>query len=403
MTAPSHEAGPPRTDTARVRMEALISAMRRPDTARVVDATASDDERLAIAAWRAMQGGMRTSAGARVVADEPADLEAGTRVGRYVVRRRLGAGGMGVVYATHDPELERHVALKLVTPGRIGHEHRTRLLREAQALARLSHPNIVKVFDVGVMDGRLWLALELVRGRTLREWLRTPRAWREVLAVMQQAARGLAAAHEAGLLHRDFKPENVMVGDDGVVRVMDFDLARDAPTQEDSPEHEAEPEPLVPTTDALALDVTHTETLVGTPGYMAPEQLLGHQLTPAADQFALCVSLWEGLYGERPFTGDTLDELVQHVLAGAPRRPSRERTVPRWLRRACERGLAVRPRDRFESIAALLGAIGRGRARARAWIGVLAVGMLLAAWAGAEGCRRLERQQVEPPHGARGE
>jgi serine/threonine protein kinase len=383
-------------------MEALIAAMRRPSAQPAGSAAKTDDERLALAAWRAIQPA--------VLADPVTDprpraelpLEPGATLGRYVVRRPLGAGGMGVVYEAHDPELDRMVALKLVPPDRIGHEHRTRLLREAQALARLSHPNVVKVFDVGTRGEQLWVAMERVHGQTLREWLRTPRSWRGVLRVMQQAASGLAAAHQAGLLHRDFKPENVMLGDDGVVRVMDFDLARSLPDDGASAEPEVAPAGLVPTLDTLALSVTQTEVLVGTPGYMAPEQLLGEPLTPAADQFALCVSLWEGLFGERPFTGDTLDELVRNVLAGVPARPRTEHAVPGWLRRTCERGLAVRPEARFESIDALLTSLGRGRLRARAWIGVLAAGVLAAVGVGVEACGRLDRPELDPPLGAHG-
>ena len=277
-------------------------------------------------------------------------LERGACVGRHVVLEKLGSGGMGVVYAAYDPELDRKVALKLLRPEVGGAAARARLLREAQALGKLSHPNVVGIHDVGTLDDRVWLAMEFVQGQTLGAWMRTPRHWREVLGVMRSAGKGLAAAHAAGLLHRDFKPDNVMVGDDGRVRVMDFGLAR----TRTEPSLEREPGKPAPAVEILAMTITKAGVIVGTPSYMAPEQFASRELTAAVDQFAFCVTAWEALYGERPFAGSTLVELTTNVLGGRRRSPAKGRVVPGRLRRACERGLSTDPQQRWPSMAALL-------------------------------------------------
>jgi tetratricopeptide (TPR) repeat protein len=310
-------------------------------------------------------------------------VEPGSVVGRHVVLQRLGAGGMGVVYAAYDPELDRKIALKLLLPGAGGETARLRLLREAQALGRLSHPNVVAIHDVGTIGEQVWLAMELVPGRTLSQWLETPRRWPKVLEVLRRAGEGLAAAHAAGLLHRDFKPDNVMVGDDGRVRVMDFGLARanlDALEIDSSPTME--------TSTALSSSVTRVGALVGTPSYMAPEQLGSNELSAAADQFTFCVTLWEALFGERPFGGDTPMELLANVLEGKLRPPARRRAVPGWLRRACERGLVIDPARRWPSMSALLDTLAKGRKRAAVRKGLLTVGVLALLGAGVEGQRR---------------
>jgi tetratricopeptide (TPR) repeat protein/predicted Ser/Thr protein kinase len=306
----------------------------------------------------------------------------GSVVGRHVVLQTLGAGGMGVVHAAYDPELDRKVALKLLLPGTGGDTGRLRLLREAQALARLSHPNVVGIHDVGTVGEQVWLAMEFVQGRTLRQWLATPRRWPEVLEVLRKAGEGLAAAHAADLLHRDFKPDNVMVGDDGRVRVMDFGLAR-ASSGSSVSESATEPSPPSPEPrTGRASSVTRVGALVGTPGYMAPEQLGGKELSAAADQFAFCVTLWEALYGERPFSGDTSMALVANVLEGKLRSPTRSRGIPSWLRRVCERGLSVEPAQRWPSMGALLDTLAKGRKRATARKGLAAVGVLAVLGAG---------------------
>ncbi len=318
----------------------------------------------------------------------PDRLAIGSLIGRHIVVGTLGAGGMGVVYAGYDPELDRKVALKLLHAelggsGSLGLESgRTRLLREAQALARLAHPNVVAIHDVGEHEGNVWLAMEHIEGVTLDQWLKeAPRTTHEVLEVMLAAGRGLAAAHEAGLVHRDFKPANVMVGRDGRTRVMDLGLARAA--------RPADGAPTVRPSEVLAtrtndLQVTQAGAVLGTPAYMSPEQMSGREPDVRSDVFSFCVTLYEALHGERPFAGETLVEMVANVIAGNIRRPAqvRGRSVPGWLRRACAQGLAVAPAQRFASMTALISALERGRARARRgrW---LAIGLGVAALAGA--------------------
>ncbi len=321
------------------------------------------------------------------------ELERGTIVGRYVVLGRLGAGAMGIVYVAYDPELDRKVALKLLHPARValgreGEAHR-RLLREAQALARLSDPNVVTVHDVGEYEGRVYVAMAFVEGRTLFMWLKDrSRPWREVVRVFEGAGRGLAAAHAKGLVHRDFKPDNVMVGDDSQVWVMDFGLARPAGEQSVATRETGTPSPR---SDALGTHVTRAGSLVGTPAYMAPEQWTGGDVGPKADQFGYCVAFWEALYGVRPFAGETPAALAfavtQGKLAGTPQ----GRRVPRWLARVVRRGLALRPEDRWPSMDALLGALSRGQGRARLWAAAAGLGVLVLLGAGADGYRRYER------------
>jgi eukaryotic-like serine/threonine-protein kinase len=318
-------------------------------------------------------------------------LSQGAIVGRYVVLSKLGAGGMGVVYAAYDPELDRKVALKLLLPGRDGREGRSRLLREAHALAKLQHPNVVAIHDVGTHDGQVWLAMEFVEGSTLDAWrTQTPRTWPEVLEVLVLAGRGVAAAHAAGLLHRDLKPDNIMVGADGRVRVMDFGLARPGKEQSAAPSISRQ-DSANPRLEALELRLTQTGALMGTPAYMAPEQLADERLGPATDQFSFCVTAWEALHGTRPFTGKTVVELSVAVLGGQ-RTPPPQTTVPTWLRRVLDRGLAVEPATRWPSMDALLDALGRGRKTAR-WRRGLALAALLAGCAAAfAGWQEIERR-----------
>ena len=291
-------------------------------------------------------------------------LARGATVGRFVVLARLGAGGMGVVYAAYDPELDRKLALKLLAPGlRRRADVRGRVLREAQAMARLQHPNIVAVHDVGVRDDQVWIAMEFIDGETLGAWLkRHRRGWREVLAVLEGAARGLAAAHAAGLVHRDVKPDNVMLSAGGRVRLMDFGLVsargvEDAPVPDDA---------LEVSRSGVARDLTQAGAVMGTPAYMAPEQHLGHVVDARADQFSFCVTAWEALYRQRPFPDEDPRMTVAAVVAGVLRRPPRGE-VPGWLRRVLERGLQPDPERRFADMDALMGALRRGRVRARWW------------------------------------
>jgi tetratricopeptide (TPR) repeat protein/predicted Ser/Thr protein kinase len=324
-------------------------------------------------------------------------VEPGAVVGRHVVLHKLGAGGMGVVYAAYDPELDRKVALKLLLPGAGGDIGRLRLLREAQALGRLSHPNVVGIHDVGTVGEQVWLAMEFVQGHTLEQWLDTPRGWPEVLEILRDAGEGLAAAHAAGLLHRDFKPDNVMVGDDGRVRVMDFGLARAHAGAGASATDLAQPSPEASSSlasSSLASTVTRVGAIVGTPSYMAPEQFESKELSAAADQFAFCVTLWEALYGERPFRGSSPMELVANVLEGKIRSPVRARAAPGWLRRACERGMAVAPAQRWPSMSALLDTLAKGRTRAVVRKSLAAVVVLAVLGAGVEAQRRWDLAQV---------
>ncbi|MFL5357743.1 tetratricopeptide repeat protein [Archangium sp.] len=290
----------------------------------------------------------------------------GARVGRYVLLRHVGEGGMGVVFAAYDPDLDREVALKLLKPGAVADaEARGRLVREAQALARLSHENVVIVHDVGQDGDTVFLAMELVRGRTLRHWLaEEPRPWREVLSRFLQAGQGLAAAHAVGLVHRDFKPDNVLLGDDGQVRVTDFGLAR------------VEPLPLEPSVPGAGEGPTREappraeETLTGvqqgTPAYMSPEQWRGQRADARSDQFSFCVALYEALFGQRPFAGGTPGERVRALREGRATPPPRGSRVPGAVRDAVLRGLAAEPAARHPSLDVLLTRLESG-ARARRW------------------------------------
>ncbi|MCB9701177.1 MAG: SUMF1/EgtB/PvdO family nonheme iron enzyme [Myxococcales bacterium] len=305
-------------------------------------------------------------------------LERGATIGRYVVLSRLGSGGMGVVYAAYDPELDRKVALKLLKAGQGDAAGRARLLREAQAMAKLAHPNVVAVHDVGTVDDQVFIAMEFVQGTTLSRWLwQKPRSWAQIVELSLAVGRGLAAAHRAGLVHRDLKPENVMVGDDGRVRVMDFGLARvdgralagSTPLADSSAR---------PREAALDLDLTRTGAMLGTPMYMAPEQWEGGETDPRTDQFAFCVVLWEALYGERPFGGGTVAALSHAVTNGIISAPSDPSRAPPWLRRALERGMTLIPDERWPSMDALLAELGRDRRSPLARIALAgAVGLAL--------------------------
>ena len=318
------------------------------------------------------------------------ELSEGDRAGRYVVLGRLGAGAMGIVYAAYDPKLDRKIALKILqhTGGEAG---RQRLLREAQALARLRHPNVVAVHDVGEIAGRVFVAMEFVDGWTLRAWLaEAPRTWREVVDVFRAAGAGLAAAHAAGLVHRDFKPDNVMVGRDGGVRVMDFGLARPAGKQPAARPPELPVAAVEASESALGTDLTRDGAVVGTPAYMAPEQYLGIPTDARSDQFSFCVALYEALYGRRPFAGDTPAAIFFNIGHGNLQPPARRRG-PRWLRRVVVRGLAARPEDRWPTMAALLSALDhRARRRRRRVAAAAGIGVAVAAavgYAGVGGAR----------------
>ncbi|MGB1278129.1 MAG: serine/threonine-protein kinase, partial [Nannocystaceae bacterium] len=295
-----------------------------------------------------------------------------------------------MVYAAYDDRLDRKVAIKVLRPQNksVDATGRARLLREAQAMARLSHPNIVTVHESGEHEGEVFLAMEFVRGRGLDRWLREQKhTWREVLDVFVEAGRGLQAAHLAGLIHRDFKPQNVLISDDGCVKVMDFGLARTSGEQQalEPAELSESSESATPAVDGashrlLDLSLTSTGAVMGTPAYMAPEQHLGTPVTPRTDQFNFCVALYEGLYGQLPFPTDNLAKLVDSVISGSVTPPPAGSGVPQWVQNLVRKGLAVDPDARHESMEELLRALTRDPAKRRrrvlslgALVGVVAI------------------------------
>jgi serine/threonine protein kinase len=315
-------------------------------------------------------------------------LSIGDRVGRYLVLSSIGAGGMGVVFAAYDPQLDRKVALKLLRAnlGANAKEARTRLKREAQAIAQLNHPNVVGVYDVGTTDdGDVYIAMEFVEGDTLTTWLkRWPRTWREILDVFHQAARGLMAAHSVGLLHRDFKPDNVLVGGDGRVRVTDFGLARSvflddsargATTSLNPSARASQPTPAAGS--PLQVDLTATGTVLGTPRYMPPEQLTGPSIDARADQFSFCVALYEALYSTHPLAGATSVSMLEHDEKAM--QPPEGTKVPSAIGRAVMRGLEKERSKRFPTLAALMHELTPPPQRSSAkFIALAAVGALIA-------------------------
>ncbi len=339
------------------------------------------------------------------------DLPPGALVGRYVLLHPLGKGAMGAVYAAYDSELDRRVALKFLrarTRGPDQDDWRGRLMREAKAMARLSHPNVVTLYDAGLSSERdVFLAMEMVEGGTLRDWLRAaPRSWRQIVALLCEAGEGLAAAHRAGMIHRDFKPENVVIGKDGRPRVTDFGLARGtegavvAPT-ETAPSSEPSPAPPPPPSDphtpppsSSSLGrLTLTGAVMGTPGYMAPEQYLNQDIDARADIFAFCATLHRALYGERAFEGKALEEIAEATILGKVREAPKGSGVPPWRRAGVLGGRATHREDRPESLDALLGALRAdpGRRRQR-WL--VAAGAVAATCVAALSVRAASERQV---------
>ena len=280
-------------------------------------------------------------------------LERGTSLGRYTVLSTLGSGGNGIVYLAHDPELDRKVAIKVLSAGCSGSEM---LLHEARVAGSMAHPNVVRVYDVGDFGSEVFIAMEYLDGRTLDRWLTEERPEPpEILEAFSRAGHGLSAAHRAGLVHGDFKPHNVMVTEDGRVVVLDFGLGR--------------------VIDPEGSEQTESTELVGTPVYMAPELYAGETSTPASDQFAFCVALYEALVGQRPFA-------VTELRSGTIDVPPARRSIPRRVRSAIHRGLSVDPSARFDSMDALLRELAPGRSVLRriGFIGVVA-GVLGTTWA----------------------
>jgi serine/threonine protein kinase len=339
------------------------------------------------------------------------ELLPATLIHRYQIESRLGAGAMGVVYAARDIHLGRTVAVKVVAPRVDAGSGQSRLVREAQAMAKLRHPNLATVHDIGVSGDRLFVVMELVDGGTVADWLRAaPRSWRAVVTVYLQAARGLSAAHAAGFVHRDFKPENVLLGTDGVARVSDFGVARIIGDAERAGAEGAANE--------------GTAGVVGTPGYIAPEILRHEPVDVRADQFSFCVALYAAVYGERPFdpregpsgeaartrmtgesakgpsgeaartrmtgesakrpsgeaartrmTGESAKRSSRIAQTLGPLRQPRAGIAPRWLQRIVLRGLAVDPRDRWPTMQALVAAIERRMVRRRRAVALVGIGV----------------------------
>ncbi len=285
----------------------------------------------------------------------------GVQVGRYRLLRRIGAGGMGIVYAARDPDLDRDVAIKLIATHRdpTAPMERERLVREAQAIARVSHPNVVEVYDVGTVDAGVYVAMELVEGGTLESWLREQsRTIAEIVAAFLQVAAGLAAAHDQGMLHRDLKPDNVLAGVDGRFRVADFGLVRLLQDSDVPDVARCSDEP-------ADLSLTRTGTMLGTPAYMAPEQHRGESLDARADQYAYCASLWRALQDAPPFRPTSFMEILHDKEEMNFAEPRGARVVPRWLDAIVRRGLQPDPSKRFADMHELARELERGSGRAR--------------------------------------
>ena len=288
-----------------------------------------------------------------------------TLVGRFQVSKLLGAGGMGVVYAAHDPQLGRTVAIKLLQPMAAGERARERLQREAQAMARLQHPNVVGVFETGIHGDQVFVAMEYVEGGTLGDWLRVrPRPWTEVVDMLCQAGDGLAAAHEVGLVHRDFKPANILISG-ARARISDFGLAR-AAADAGELERTSEDDGLL-----LASPLTRTGALIGTPAYMAPELLHGGAASPASDQFAFGVVLFEAVHGHRPFLGDSVPALLDAIESGKLATVA-GKPAPAALTAIIRRALDRDPARRFPDMPALLTDLRAARSRGDLRLGFLA-------------------------------
>jgi len=326
--------------------------------------------------------------------DEDEPLERGATVGRYDILQHLASGGMGAVYAAYDPQLDRRVALKVLSHrGRsdVSRERlQIRLMREAQAMARLTHPNVAAVHDVGTFQGRVFLAMEFVDGGDLKGWLKEKkRSWQEVREIFVQAGRGLAAAHAVGLIHRDFKPDNVLLGKDGRARVADFGLARPAhePRLDDSRLGASRGEGTEERTGSIEMPLldtplTQAGTIMGTPRYMAPEQIRADVTDERTDQFSFAVALYEALYGVRPFAPKVLAERLQAILDGRIQSPPAGHGVPEWMGQAVRRALSADSARRFPTMDAFLDALQKdarkGRANLLVAAAVVAVGSVAA-------------------------
>lgn len=302
----------------------------------------------------------------------PQALAHGAMFGRFEVIDFIGRGGGGIVVSAYDPTLDRNVAIKFLHPmsPKAAEKARARLVREAQSMAKMSHPNVVTVHEVGVGQDQVFVVMELVEGKTLRAWMTSEeRPWSDVLECFLKAGRGLSAAHHAGLIHRDFKPDNVLVSSDGRVLVTDFGL---------SAARERDGEEAGSSSPATAMRLTSDKVLLGTPMYMAPEQHERKELDARADQFAFAVSLYEALYAAHPFGGDTYAEVRDRVLSGKIREPKAKDAVPARIRAALVRAMSVDPAQRYPSIDDLLSALSPAPSSSRRrapWVAAIVVAL----------------------------
>jgi serine/threonine protein kinase/tetratricopeptide (TPR) repeat protein len=362
----------------------LAGTLSPPERATVESHVAACSACVEVLTWAAADSANVSRAPGREGPPFLGQLAPGARVDRYQVLGPIGRGGMGEVYAAYHPDLDRRIALKIVFEASAdAAERRARLLREARAIARLSHPNVVTVFDAGTVGDRVYIAMEYIDGETLDAWLAAKaRGWAEILDVFVAAGRGLAAAHAARIIHRDFKPQNVMIARDGSVRVMDFGLAQLLREEAiSSPGSSRDALAMSSEVDVSAEDsfdgsaaapgptrATKTGARLGTPAYMAPEQWRGETTDARADQFSFCVALHEALYGVRP----TLDHHSGPLGIDGERKLHRAVGVPAWLRAVITRGLATARERRYPSMDELLRAVTRGRTRLRRRLSVVA-------------------------------
>lgn len=323
-----------------------------------------------------------------------AALGEGSRIDRYVIVNELGEGGMARVFSGYDTKLGRIVALKILRSETNTAQIRARLVREAQAMARLANPNVVAVYDVGTFDEHVFIAMEYIEGTTLRQWLKQERSWKEALSVMKAAGRGLAAAHSAGLVHRDFKPDNVLVGRDGRVVVSDFGIVRaedeaHLPAIDENADSIDVAAPAEPLTQQFLAEMTGDQTLsrqpplgsqltelgsiLGTTGYISPERALEHRDDARSDQFSFCVTLYLALYGQHPYIYRSLETYID-ALDGEPESPPSDTAVPDWIFDILRRGLQRDPAARFPSMDDLLLALERSPWRRRRFV-MLAIGV----------------------------
>ncbi|MEM6989210.1 MAG: tetratricopeptide repeat protein [Myxococcota bacterium] len=354
--------------------------MAREDDIETIVPAASSDTHRTLPSLRASVSGFDATVPGNVEFTRPGEddpwgpqrpaPEAGDRIGTFVVEKLLGRGAMGVVMLAYDPELDRRVAIKLLATDDTDPTASARLLREAQSAAGIAHPNVVAVYQVGTHDEQVYVVMEFVDGGTLHEWVNEePRSWQAIVDAYLQAGEGLAAAHHLGLVHRDFKPDNVLIGTDGRVRVSDFGLVgRSGDTQD-----------VVSTLrsfDGASGRLTQTGAIMGTPAYMPPEQLAGDRVDARSDQFSFAVSLYEALWGKRPYSGDTLGTIFAAIEAGTiDETPADD--VPTSVREAVFKGLACMPRDRHEDVDAMLHALRAHRVPTRRRGPAIAAGVAL--------------------------